>query len=55
VGVGVMWVVLVVLLCLVCVCVFAWMGISDCPMGLVGEFPDEAGYVCILLSSKDVF
>ena len=21
--------------------------ISDCPMGLVGELPNEAGYVCI--------
>ena len=44
VSVGVLWVVLV----LVCfVCFFAWVGVSGCPMDLVGKLPDEAGHVCI--------
>jgi len=30
-----------------CVCIFSWVRGSDCPMGLVGELPDEAGYICV--------
>ena len=38
-----------------CVCVFARVGVSDRPKVLVGELPDETGYMCVYFFCKDVF